>query len=205
MSIVLNRIKNYYGNNNIVVFDIGAYDFEDSIRYKTNLNADVYSFEPSDKNYSLYHERALSLNIKPYKLALSDSTGFSKFYSSISLKSEEGIMDWGPSGSILEPSESLKSRISFDDCTTVQTITIEDFCKKNNIDKVDYIHIDVQGMEHRVLKGLGKIRPDYIFAETCEYNSYNGAGTISDLDNYLESIGYLIEERFEYDTLYKKK
>ena len=83
--------------------------------------------------------------------------------------------------------------------------TIEDFCFENKIDKVDFIHCDAQGLELRIFKGLGKIRPELIFSETCEYNSYKGSGTRDELDNYMLSIGYEILARYEYDTLYKLK
>ena len=201
---IRNKLKNFYGDRKIVVFDIGAYNFEDSVAYKNLFNSEIYAFEASKKNYDLYLSYAISHGIKAYNLALSDINGKSKFYNSSKLNDGGIEIEWGPSGSLLEPSKSLKDRITFELPEEVECKTIEEFCLLNNIKNVDYIHIDVQGMEHRVLSGLGKIRPDYILAETCEYNSYNGSGSIEDLDEYLYSIGYSIEERMEYDTLYNR-
>ena len=38
----------------------------------------------------------------------------------------------------------------------METTTLDDFIKENNIDKIDYLKIDVEGAEYRVLEGLIK-------------------------------------------------
>ena len=37
----------------------------------------------------------------------------------------------------------------------VKTIRLENFCKKNNIETIDYLHVDTQGSDLKVLQGLG--------------------------------------------------
>lgn len=53
-----------------------------------------------------------------------------------------------------------------------------------------------------VLRGLGGIRPKMIFCETCEYNHYEGAGSLGEFDEFMRSLGYKMEKRLEFDTLY---
>ena len=36
----------------------------------------------------------------------------------------------------------------------METTTLDDFIKENNIDKIDYLKIDVEGAEYRVLEGF---------------------------------------------------
>ena len=70
------------------------------------------------------------------------------------------------------------------------------------IKKIDYMHIDVQGAEYKVVVGLGDLRPTYIFAETCEFETYDTGVTLSDFDELMKEKGYKIIQRHDYDTLY---
>ena len=79
---------------------------------------------------------------------------------------------------------------------------IDTFCRLEYITKIDYIHIDVQGAESIVLSGLGDLRPLYIFAETCEFETYETGIDIKGFDQFMKGLGYQIEKRYEHDTLY---
>lgn len=62
-------------------------------------------------------------------------------------------------------------------CEEIQIDTMDDFCQKNNIEKVDFLKMDVQGYEYNILLGAqnmlknGKI--EYIQFETDEPNIEN--------------------------------
>jgi hypothetical protein len=75
----------------------------------------------------------------------------------------------------------------------------------NNIDHIDYLHIDVQGNEHSVIKGLGNYRPYFIFAETCEFDTYESGTSLEKFELDLQDMGYEAIKRFRDDTLYKLK
>ena len=65
------------------------------------------------------------------------------------------------------------------------------------------MHLDVQGAEYNVIKGISETcKPNSIFAETCEFKTYQTNLTIEIFDKLLFEKGYKIVERFEYDTLY---
>ena len=88
----------------------------------------------------------------------------------------------------------------------VPAITLEDFCKENNIDHIDVIHMDVQGNEYWAIKGLGdnkQLYPKILYCETYEFHTYETNGIkLEDLDNLLFSMGYQIGLRLQFDTLY---
>ena len=85
----------------------------------------------------------------------------------------------------------------------VQTVRLDTFCELNNIPHIDYLHMDVQGAEELVVKGLGSLRPGFIFAETCEFDSYKSGTTLEAFEQLLFDMGYSIVNRFKDDTLYK--
>lgn len=137
------------------------------------------------------------------------------FYPSISSHAAGVVKPHRDSGSICTPvvnevGMGLNSHknILFDVTgIEVLTIRIDTFCKANAITHIDYMHIDVQGAEDKVIKGLGDIRPSFIFAETnCFGNKvYQTTTTINDFDNLMTQIGYYILDRDHSDTLYVHK
>jgi FkbM family methyltransferase len=146
-----------------VCIDIGA-----NIGYYTCLLAKmcplgkIYAFEPSDIDFSL-----LSLNIylNNFKnvhlnnLAIGNKNGFNNFNITI----DSGL-------------SSLKDtkRGKVDKVKKVKIQTLDSYVLENQIDRVDFIKIDVEGAEMLILKGsrycLEKLKPNIIQIEICIKN-----------------------------------
>ena len=203
-----NWIREIIGHkDNLVIFDVGAFDFEDSISFKIEFpKSKVYAFEAFDYNCQVYGNRAIQSGISIHNMAVSDNNGEIDFYNSIDLNGNQ----WTQSGSILRPSDKegveIHKGLNYNkDGIKVQTVRLDYFCKINQIENIDLIHMDVQGAEYYAIKGLGELRPKIIFCETCEYESYQNSLTLNDLDNLLFEMGYEVKERLIYDTLYTLK
>jgi len=188
----LNWAQEYLGKkHDLIIFDIGAYNFQDSINFKNHYpNSEVYSFEAYSTNVNKYGNQARNRGVKVFQLALSNVNEEKIFYNSVDMNGTE----WTCSGSLLKPSEKeqfLHPGLNYNNQgEIVQCTTLNNFCEENNITDIDIIHMDVQGAEYYVVQGFGDIRPKILFCETCEYESYDGA--------------YKIEKRLQYDTLYIK-
>ena len=185
---------------NLVVFDIGSYDGYDSRYFREWLpSARIFAFEASSKNFRGVVANTQHYNVTPVNIALSDKVGTITF--------NDTFGKYLGSGSILEPTEAIFTTFVGMDFRpeTVETKTIELFCQENNLKKVDILHMDVQGAEHLVIKGIGSFRPKLVFMETCEYPFYNGAGTFEELHSYMENLGYELVERMDMDSLFVLK
>ncbi len=150
----------------LVIFDVGACEGEDSIRYtKLFPDAKIFTFEPRPDNLEKIRKNLLhygSNNIHVFELALSNQNGSAVFYLSSgkpeNVKSDE---DWdfgNKSSSLLPPSEEMKKHhdwLKFSDSITVPTQTLKDFCSEQEIDRIHFMHLDVQGAELLVLEGSG--------------------------------------------------
>jgi len=210
MNEIEHIIANFADLNNLVIFDIGACDFSDSISFKRAFpNSTVYAFEPDRHNLINFSESAINSGIQVIPFALSDENGVVTFYPSDNLNGKE----WKYSGSLLKPivkpgtQEGINhAGLIFDTRGyDVPIKKLSTFCDEEGITKVDYIHIDVQGAEIKVLSALEHIRPKLIFAETCEFDTYDTGITLSDFDKFMEASGYNIHTRYQYDTLYIHK
>jgi FkbM family methyltransferase len=153
-------------DENLVIFDIGCCEGEDSIRYSNMFkNSKIYAFEPLKKNY----EKSI-INLKNYNTtnvsitqeALSNSVGTTSFYVSSGHPDYlENTDEWdygNKSSSLLPPREVNQPKwMSFNEEENIKTNTIDNFCKENGIEKIDFIHMDVQGAELLVLKGASNM------------------------------------------------
>jgi FkbM family methyltransferase len=74
----------------------------------------------------------------------------------------------------------------------VPIIRVDDYCKTNNISKIDLLWMDVQGFEIPVFEGFGKMLEDVsaICTEVELVQMYNGATLKKDLDEYLLQYGF---------------
>lgn len=196
-------LKFFNPKDELIIFDIGACEGEDSIRY-SNLfpNSKVFAFEPLPDNYRKIQEnikRYKKTNIFPYKEALSDEVGNATFY--VSSGKPDGInqdenWDYGnKSSSLLEPTTKLKqihNWLKFEDQISVQANTIVNFAKTNNLNYIDFMHIDVQGAELMVLEGAkeyhSKIKIIWLEVENLEL--YKQQPLKRQIEHYMKQNGF---------------
>ena len=184
-----------------VIFDIGSCDGLDSIKYARFFrDCKVYSFEPLEKNIVLINsniDKFKVQNVIVEKLALSDQVGKSVFYLSSGKPSEFLDVDWdfgNKSSSLLEPNlaKELLPWLEFNETIEVDTNTIFDYCKSNQISLIDFIHMDVQGAELLVLEGskdyINKIKLIWLEVENMEL--YKNQPLKNDVENFLLKKGF---------------
>ncbi|MGF1924652.1 MAG: FkbM family methyltransferase [Bacteroidia bacterium] len=161
-----------------ICFDVGANMGFYSIWLSKFTNNKIYSFEPNKKNYDRLIENISinkGANIIANNCGLSDQSGSAKF-----TKSRDG-----ENHIVLE-----KTDLSTE---TIQLQTIDEVIETNNIERIGYLKIDVEGFELNVLKGaklcLKKKQVDIIQLEI-NNSIHNSHHSIQDLVTFLESYGY---------------
>lgn len=196
------------GKTTLKVIDVGGWNFSDSITIKRSLpHAQVVCFEPDDTNLRSFGANAIRHGVHVVPLAVSDENSEAVFFPSVSWKGRP----WSASGSLLKPvvkagtEEGVHHESLMYDLKgyEVKTIRLDTYCELNRLEPIDYLRIDVQGGEFKVIRGLGNVRPALIFAETCEFQTYETGMTLERFDQMMESLGYQIVKRFRDDTLYK--
>jgi FkbM family methyltransferase len=174
----------------MTVFDIGA-----NIGYYTVLMARrvgvagmVHAFEINDHVIELLEENIRFANIRNVKIvkrAVANTTGQREFF--VPAVGDEG-------------EGSLKKSNRYEAVTTVKvpSVSLDDYVKQNEINKVDFIKIDVEGAEYEVFEGARNLlssneRPVIMF-EALDSACMNFGVNWLDVVEKLKSFGYRIHQ-----------
>jgi len=181
---------------NKIIFDVGANNGSSSVPYAQNdSNIKVYAFEPTPEMIKAIENRTQGLNnYFLTKKAVSNYNGKSTFRIS-----EQG--DWGCS-SLLEFSDKSKTEwpgrpeYKFIREIEVEVIRLDSFIKEHNISKIEYLHIDTQGSDLKVLEGLGIyiniVMEGVMEAAAKENILYYGQNSQQESIEFLEKNGFEI-------------
>lgn len=136
----------------------------------------IYGFEP---NTSLVNYiKPLFPKVKLFPLAVSSSTGTSVLHIP---KKGNGLQDTRAS---LEDMGDAVERLE------IQTITLDDWAKQENVSKIDLVKIDVEGHELDTIKGcktiLETIKPIFIIEIELRHAKYQ----INEIFGFIKSYGY---------------
>ena len=155
-------------DRSINIFDVGCHDGLDSIRYARLFPlARVYSFEPLPAVFERISHNLKTFdcgNVEPFQTALGARRGQAEFFVSSGVPGDEraGHREWdygNKSSSLLPPDRypEISPWLRFDTTIVVETDTLAHFCSDNDIHRIDFMHMDVQGAELQVLKGAGRL------------------------------------------------
>lgn len=152
-------------NHSITFFDIGSCEGLSSIRYlEIFTNATSYAFEPVPSNFEKIlknKDKFQATNLHAYCLGLSSQKGTATFYLSSGEPPNKEVptdqsSDFGnKSSSLYKPGKTKEIHpwLEFNETISIETETLENFCKDHEIETIDFIHMDVQGAELIVLEG----------------------------------------------------
>lgn len=180
---------------NPIVIEAGAYDGSDSIYMAYYWKqGKIYSFEPVPELYAKVIANTKNIqNICAYQIALSDKQGETDFFVSSDITQPD--IPTG-SSSLLPPTKNLDvvPNMVFKKKIRVQTMTIDQWAEKNNVNHVDFIWLDTQGSEFLILKGSPKILKTVkaILLEVEFIEAYKGQALFGDIKEWLESEGFIL-------------
>ncbi|MFA4870876.1 MAG: FkbM family methyltransferase [Pedobacter sp.] len=161
-----------------IVFDVGAYCGLSSyyLSKVVGKTGKVYVFEPDNLNYQMLLKNIdlhSLTNVIPIKKGLWSETKSLAF-------SNEGT-----------PSSSLSDMPYVSTTDTIDVLSFEDACKTLNLDKVDFVKMDIEGAEVDVISGSA----DFIKSMDIDFAiaSYHKCGNVQSfeiLEILFDNIGY---------------
>jgi FkbM family methyltransferase len=185
------------GDDVRVIFEVGAADGRDAAVYTARCpNADVHAFEPLPANFKKLAQRASNEpRIKAINKAVSDTNGKAEFH----------VTALDDASSLLAPTTT---GATFDKYTkqvgtiNIETITLDNYCIDNNIDRIDLLKMDAQGAELKILNGAAKLLDkrsiSVIFTEVNFVDIYVGIALYHDIAHFLEEKDYVLHSLYNF-------
>ena len=173
-----------------VVIDIGANIGMYTLMSGVGREAIVYGFEPEASNYHLLVKN-IKLNsmhnrIKTYCAGVLDYDGFSD----LNIDDEVDDTLGGSNYSVDEEVGFDLKPMKVGYKQGINVITLDSFCRKMNI-KPDHIKIDVDGLEHRVIKGAVE---SILQAKTIIIELNTNLKEHIELVSFIKSFGFKLDE-----------
>ena len=177
----------------LIIFDVGAYIGNSAANYsKWFPRSQIYSFEPFKPHFKklkkIRSKQVSFFNIGFSDIAQTDALLINAGTGTCSMLalSENASALWG---GITDLNPVSKSNCDFS--------TIDLFMEKNLINEIDFLKIDVQGAEFKVLEGakkhLASKKIKLIQLEVIIVGTYEGQKTMGYYLNLFESLGYKLK------------
>lgn len=197
-TIPLFMMKKYVPKNPIIL-EAGARLGEDTARLVHFFNPEkLYAFEPVPELFKSLKESTLSLAaVECFPYALAEKCGNGKLYVSSGYFEVSGhSREVGDgSSSLLRPTGhfDLCPNVEFNKQIEVTVTTVDDFAKQHKLNKIDFMWLDLQGMELKALQGsetlLRTVSSVYLEVSTREL--YEGAPNYAEMERWMRSRGFV--------------
>jgi FkbM family methyltransferase len=175
------------GRDDPVILEIGANDGTHTAWFKQVFPAAVvHCFEPNASAVQRFRQYAGKLpQVNLYEVAVGRTNGKVPFYPSVTRDGESGSSKWDASGSLRMPTGHLRvhPEISFAEPIYVPSIRLDDWFEDKQIEKVDFIWMDVQGAELDVFSGASNTisRTRYLYTEYAIEELYKGQPSLKEI------------------------
>jgi FkbM family methyltransferase len=212
--IHLHRIKVFLTKNvflkDPIIFDIGSHKGKVvSLMNNIYKNALVYCFEPNELlNTNL---KKIGENINVYNYAIGEKNEEKEiFINKIDLTNTLSQINKNSLYLKIKNFISGKSN-NTNNLKKVKVISLDNFCKINEIKKIDFLKIDVEGYEYKVLLGAKDVikNVNYVMLEVQKNDMYKDYSK-ENIENFLKKNNFILIKSFNFpfmffkDCIYKK-
>lgn len=197
--------------DNPMVFEAGGHYGYDTVRFaKKWPQGIIISFEPNPHAFTKLLEATKNLdNVCARNLAVNNYNGIAVLNVCYGTNGDNPIFEGA--SSLLEPSEWMQIHYQGPKFE-VPCVVLDDWCQENDIDHIDFMWLDLEGLELQVLKSSPKIltKVKVIYTETNFLEFRKGMTQYKDLKDFLESSGFQMlshwyAEGFQGNAIFVKK
>lgn len=197
----LNRLHKIFLNEiqSPILFDVGANIGQTINRFKKlSKEAIIHSFEPIKKDFQvLQYKFKDDKNIFLNNIALGEKEYEKKKLFSNNLPGSSSFSKLIPKTEWIKRrsfTHNIDPEKAFDKEVECKVMTLDDYCKNKQIQKIDVLKIDTQGYEDKVLVGAKKLienkKINYIEIEIIFNNIYESKLNFLEIEKHLIPFGY---------------
>lgn len=190
---ILKIIKDKFNTEQaITIFDVGANvgNYSKNLHHFFQDKAVIHAFEPSKKTFEIFLKTTDNIKgLVSNNFGLSDSETDLVLYSN-----EEG------SGLASIYHRNLEHfGISMDNSESIKLSTIDTYCQNNNINRIHFLKLDVEGHELAALKGAKQM----IENNKIDFIQFEFGGCNIDSRTYFQDFFYLLKGKYRIYRILK--
>jgi len=168
-----------------VIFDVGA-NVGSYVEALLNSfeTGEIHAFEPVNANF-----QKLTINYlnNPRLRLIQKGVGDQSGKHTIFLNPEVGSM------ASVYHRKLDHYNIEINATETIELITLEEYCKDNKIDHIDFLKLDIEGHELAALKGAGNLLKE----NKIQFIQFEFGGTNIDSKTYFQDFWYLLQPQYK--------
>lgn len=174
-----------------IIFEAGGHYGTDTIKFAYQWpSSDILSFEPNPHAFELLQEATIGMeNVSIYNLAVNNYNGTATLNVCYGTNGDDPIFEGA--SSLLESSEWMDIHYQGPK-VEVPCVILDDWCATNDIDHIDFMWLDLEGLELQVLTSSPQIlsKVKVIYTET-NFRPFRKKMTqYKQLRRFLESNGF---------------
>ena len=163
--VIFRRINTFLIKNKIIknnIIDLGSWIGDNTIPWAKNIDGIIYSIDPSPQNCDFINKTCECnniINVKTIQCAISNINEL--------LTTNDNINHC----SFVYGNPGLNGNVK------INAVSLDYLYETKTIDNIGYIHLDVEGMEYKILEGsinlIEKFRPLISFEQHLEIDDYD--------------------------------
>jgi len=196
------EVRQLTGRPDPIIFEVGSADGLDSLRFLEEFSSsefELHCFEPDPRHRDALLRLKSDPRVRVNQVAIGPSTGEATFHQTSTIYSS----------SLKQPNiEVLQSQwpeIDLAQQIPVPVVTLDDYCVRNEVPRIDFLWADVQGAEDFLIiggKSTFKDRVRYFYTEYSDTAYYQDE---PDLDEIRRLLGdqYQLVQDYGTDALFR--
>jgi FkbM family methyltransferase len=189
--------------NSPIIFELGVNLGQDTVKiFELCKNPQYYAFEPDSDHFDVIKKIFVYDKIKFFPYAIGKENGKINLYRSYVNDKNVGA------SSILKPKSVTNyfPHIQFPENKNIEIniCCLDEFCKINNVNHINFIWADIQGAEGDMILGGQEIlnKTKYLYTEYCNKEYYEDQKTLNQLLNILPGKWKIVYD-FVSDVLFE--
>ena len=177
--------EKFQKEKSLIIFDVGSNvgDYSKHLSSIFKTKATIHSFEPSKFTYKLFLETTKNIqNIIPNNFGFSDTENSQLLYTNSDGSASASLYQRNleDTGELMAKSEEIKLQ------------TIDTYCKTNNIERIHFLKLDIEGHELQALYGAKQM----ISAKKIDFIQFEFGSCNIDSKTYFKDFYYLLKDDY---------